>query len=78
MGWGWGSARERGVEREREPNPHQILNSHLTSPPPRLATYRLAIHTSDLRAAGTSANVWVQLHGAAGSSGVQKLQVGGI
>ncbi|GAB4821886.1 hypothetical protein N2152v2_008932 [Parachlorella kessleri] len=52
----------------------RTLVASSTNPRDQLATYRLELHTSDLRAAGTSACVWVQLHGAAGSSDVQKVQ----
>jgi hypothetical protein len=54
----------------------RTLVASSANPRDRLAAYRLELHTSDMRAAGSSANVWVQLHGAGGaSSGVQQLQV---
>jgi hypothetical protein len=38
-----------------------------------ICTYRVVVHTSDLRGAGTDANVTMQLFGAKGDTGERKL-----
>ena len=43
-----------------------------------LQEYRITVFTSDVRGAGTDANVFIELHGALGSVGQNRLETHGV
>ncbi|KAG2432966.1 hypothetical protein HXX76_008694 [Chlamydomonas incerta] len=51
----------------------KILFASDTDPRANLVTYSVTVHTSDIKGAGTDANVCLEMFGAKGSSGVREL-----